>query len=136
MLDDLDVGFILCIIMKNYDFKKARKILKNELGKGVKEASLGMYEDWFWTAESIYRDGKNVRLRKAGKIGGIEGSYWATPTLCIEYSDGDRKMFPCFIGENDEKVAQQKKQTFGTEALGCLSAPVQNDLPELLDYNS
>lgn len=46
--------------MKYYDFDKAKKIIEENKGKLV-SCSLGMHEDWFWTAETIYEDGKYRR---------------------------------------------------------------------------
>jgi len=42
---------------KGYDFIKARKIIDNEK-ENLKLAVLGMYEDWFWTAEPIWENGE------------------------------------------------------------------------------
>ena len=46
--------------MKTYDFKKAKQIIK-ENESNLESASLGMHEDWCWTAETIWEDGKYVR---------------------------------------------------------------------------
>jgi len=46
--------------MKTYDFDLVKRIIE-ELYKTddpVNSAMLGMHEDWFWTAETIYEDGK------------------------------------------------------------------------------
>lgn len=46
--------------MKSYDFKKAKAII--EENKDILEsASLGMHEDWYWTAETIWEDGEFKR---------------------------------------------------------------------------
>lgn len=46
--------------MKNYDFKKAKQIIE-ENKENLVSASLGMHEDWFWTAEIIYEEGEFKR---------------------------------------------------------------------------
>lgn len=43
--------------MKYYDYKKAKSLIeanKNE----ITEASLGMHEDWWWTAETVWDNGE------------------------------------------------------------------------------
>ena len=46
--------------MKTYDFKKAKQIIE-ENKENLVSASLGMHEDWFWTAETIYEEGEFKR---------------------------------------------------------------------------
>lgn len=43
--------------MKNYDYQKAKHLI-NESKDCLQSATLGMHEDWFWTAETIFEDGK------------------------------------------------------------------------------
>ena len=43
--------------MKYYDYKKAKQII-TENQQNLKRASLGMHEDWFWTAETIWENGE------------------------------------------------------------------------------
>ena len=43
--------------MKNYDFKKAKKIIE-ESKDCLESASLGMHEDWAWTGQTIFEDGE------------------------------------------------------------------------------
>lgn len=150
--------------MKHYDFEKAVKLvdLHRDL---ITSASLGMHEDWFWTAETIFENGEFKRVfptneaskqkfdeflakRKAGMsilgdeikqyddimIAGINGSDWATPTLQLIFTDGEDKMFPCYIGEEtpfEEYVTA--KATMQYNLLGCLSGPVQNNITPLTD---
>lgn len=42
--------------MKYYDFDKAKKLIEDHRDS-LNEANLGMYEDWFWTAERIFKCG-------------------------------------------------------------------------------
>lgn len=88
--------------MKNYDFEKAKRFI-DEHKDEILNASLGMDEDWFWTAETIFEDGEyTVDLLEDGLvILGIEGSYWATPTLEVNYKDGRSVKYDCFNGESD-----------------------------------
>ena len=43
--------------MRFYDYKKAKQFIEKNK-ESIKQASLGMHEDWFWTAETIFKDGK------------------------------------------------------------------------------
>lgn len=88
--------------MKYYDYKKAKTYIEQHKDE-IAEASLGMEEDWFWTAEAIFKDGKfTVDLDAAHlQIGGIDGSYWATPTLEVCFKNGEMKCFNCYKGESE-----------------------------------
>ena len=116
--------------MKTYDFLKAKRIIK-ENKNILQSASLGMHEDWYWTAETIWEDGKYVpNFPKNNKsllkhtIGGIDGSLWATPTLELIFKDGTEKMIPCYNnGESEEKP-----EWF---SLGVLSQPIQDNITPL-----
>ena len=79
-----------------YDYKKAKLFIEQNK-ENIKEAYLGMHEDWWWTAQTIFEDGEyKVNLDdKDLKIGGIDGSYWATPVLAVEYKDGTTKTYHC-----------------------------------------
>lgn len=43
--------------MKYYDFKKAINLIENSKDF-LQSASLGMHEDWFWTAQTIWEGGE------------------------------------------------------------------------------
>ena len=74
--------------MKHYDYDKAKSIIKENKSKGLVEASLGMQEDWYWTSETIWHNGKYARvLKESSDIGGIKGSNWATPILELIFKD-------------------------------------------------
>jgi len=107
--------------MAKYDFKSAKRYIQMH-SDVIDSASMGMHEDWFWTAEVVYEDGRfNINLDDDNlKIGGISGSDWATPKLEVELKDGNTLIKDCFIGE----VGGQKPEWF---VLGCLSQPVQNE---------
>ena len=87
--------------MKNYNFNKAKQLIA-ENSENLESASLGMHEDWFWTAETVWENGNyNTELNDETTIGGINGSSWATPTLQLSFKDGTEKMIECFEGETD-----------------------------------
>ena len=107
--------------MKKYDVAKARDLIEAEK-EIVAEAILGMHEDWYWTGETIWKDGKYaVNLATVTKIAGISGSSWATPVIKLEYNDGKERFLECYKGESS-----------GTKPdfleLGVLSGPVQDSI--------
>jgi hypothetical protein len=74
--------------MKVYNYKKAKEIIERYKDKDLKYASLGMKEDWGWTAETIWSNNKYlVKLKKDTQIAGIKSSYWATPVLELDFGD-------------------------------------------------
>ena len=107
--------------MKNYNFNKAKQIILENL-ENLESASLGMHEDWFWTAETIWENGEYKNDETT--IGGIGGSSWATPTLQLLFKDGSEKMIECSEGETDND-----KPSF--LQLGVLSQPVQDNITPL-----
>lgn len=106
--------------MANYDFKSAKRYIQMHSDL-IETATLGMHEDWVWTADTVYENGRfSIDLDQTEKIGGLRGSKWATPTLEIEFKDGRELRKDCFLGE----VGGQRPEWF---ELGCLSQPVQNE---------
>lgn len=138
--------------MKQYDFLKAKTLITENV-ENLQSASLGMHEDWSWTAEPIWEEGNYKKelpenadeiyaeyreKRKAGismlsdeannyssiLIGGIYGSDWATPTLQLCFKDGTEKMIEVSKGES------KGSKPAGFE-LGVLSQPVQDAITPL-----
>lgn len=88
----------------------------------------GMHEDWFWTVERVYEDGKFItELNEDTEIGGINGSSWATPTLQLYFKDGTEKMIEVSAGQNDN----EKPSWF---QLGVLSQSCQDNITPLEQY--
>ncbi|MGV9142028.1 MAG: hypothetical protein ACOC1X_03730 [Promethearchaeota archaeon] len=85
--------------MRNYDFEKAKRIIE-EGKEEIVEASMGMMEDWFWTAETVWEEGDyQMDLDKIGSIAGLGGSEWATPVIILKYKDGNERMIKCLKGK-------------------------------------
>jgi len=86
----------------------------------VESVSIGLIEDWFWTAESAYEDSRIILDfdDKDLLIGGIDGSIWATPTMLITYKDGRTEYKDCFVGESTSGMPASFQ-------LGVLSMPCQ-----------
>lgn len=106
--------------MKKYDYDKARKLI--EQTPNLVSASLGMHEDWWWTAETVWENGEYTR-ELSGDIAGIKGSGWATPCLRLETDEGE-KFVSCYVGDSDG----HKPDFF---ILGALSSPTQEGIPPL-----
>lgn len=107
--------------MKKYDFAKARDFIEAEK-EILAEAVLGMHEDWYWTAEAVWKNGKYaVNLATVTRIAGISGSPWATPVIKLKYIDGKERFLECYKGESS-----------GTKPdfleLGVLSGPLQDSI--------
>ena len=103
---------------KKYDYTSAKKMIQMRSDLIV-SASMGMGEDWFWTATPVYENNKfEINLDDEPEIAGIRGSSWATPTLYLLYKDGQEEMIPCYKGESDS----EKPEWF---SLGVLSNRAQ-----------
>jgi len=74
---------------KKYDWKKIRQFIKDNK-ENIAEVSVGMEEDWFWTGNTVWENGKWVRGFERGNpdVGGIDGSIWATPIMLVIFKDG------------------------------------------------
>ena len=115
--------------MKHYDFNKAKELIAKNIAD-LESASLGMHEDWGWTSETIWKNGKYtpefLQSIEDGDcyIAGINGSSWATPTLELIFKNGDEKMIECH--NNGESNAGP-----GYFQLGVLSQPIQYNIVPL-----
>lgn len=111
---------------KKYDFDKAKRLIEENKEK-IQRASMGMYEDWFWTAETLFEDGAwKVNIDKMSTVGGIDGSSWATPTLILNFIDEEgERAIPCYVGYST------RSQPPVPNLLGVLSGPVQDNMPPL-----
>lgn len=120
--------------MADYNFILAKQIINSTTN--LQSASLGMHEDWFWTAETICKkeSGYLLDLNEKTKIAGIQGSSWATPVLQLEFEDGSEKTINCFKGIVKSDLEKIEKEMFF--ASGCLSEPVQRyrDSIEVKEY--
>ncbi|UFT98126.1 hypothetical protein KO561_13030 [Radiobacillus kanasensis] len=116
--------------MKLYDFEKAKQII-GEKSDAIVSASLGMQEDWFWTAEEVFNkeDGFLIDLDEVTKIAGIDGSDWATPVIRLYFKGDTEKVFNCYTGGNTGNIGMSALCTSGP-----LSRPVQANIPEAEEY--
>lgn len=104
--------------MKYYDFQKAKNIIESEREEIV-SASLGMEEDWCWTSATVFENGKFViDLEKCKEICGIDGSYWATPILEVEYKNGFYKEQECFKYDANDSVVIIGSDENSTKSFG------------------
>lgn len=81
--------------MTYYDVKKIEKLFKDY--PDAQEISVGMAGDWFWTAVTVWKNGKQTDHWTEGKDGdkvelaGLTGSYCDRPLAEIEFKDGTFK---------------------------------------------
>jgi hypothetical protein len=60
--------------MKNYDFNKAKRLIE-ERKESIQSASLGMHEDWFWTAETVFENGVFKKELFTGNLAAENNKY-------------------------------------------------------------
>lgn len=90
--------------MKYYDGKKIREYIQSHLD-GLVSVSVGMTEDRYWTTKEIWANGAYLRGgldKKYVEVAGINGSYWATPTLFAIFADGHEESAPVYWEDTKE----------------------------------
>ena len=84
--------------MKAYDFEKAQRTIRNLQPLGLKQAVLGMEEDWHNTADTIWTPEEEFHENfQEQTIMGIKRSEWATPTLRVIFLGNVIQDIPCFM---------------------------------------
>ncbi len=73
-----------------FDWDKAAKLIRDS---GCHEAGAGLRDDWEWTGNAIFRDGKPVPREESYTY---LASTWAIPELEL---DGEKQ--ECFVVEGD-----------------------------------
>jgi hypothetical protein len=112
--------------MRNYNWARAKEIIDihaSLTGTKLIRASMGMQEDWFWTAGILWENGEYKR-ELGGEVAGITGSAWATPTIMIEYTDSEGEEKELMIECHDDGVQSGYNPLLGMTP-GCLSGPAQ-----------
>lgn len=113
--------------MKEYDFNLAKKIIDKFTSlTEVEGAYMGMHEDWFWTADSVYENGEYQEPFRKQMIAGIDGSSWATPVIQIELNNGETHVFNCYktsSGHEEMDILEKIEQMAFCNG-GVLSGPV------------
>lgn len=111
--------------MKSYDIEKAKVIINNKTSI-LMSASIGLYEDWFWTASTVFENFEWTKeINQGDEIAGLTGSTWATPVVRLFYLDGTDECIPCYMGDSE------LHQPIHPPAMGCLSEPCQNAMPPI-----
>ena len=84
--------------MAKYDYASAKEFIQANADK-IDSVSMGMAEDWYWTAETVFSNGKfEINIDDEPPIAGIKSSHWATPSMLVVMKDGSVKMLDCFTG--------------------------------------
>ena len=81
-------------------WKEIREYIEEHKSE-IKYVSVGMYEDWSYTADCIYDNGEYLfdLTEDFVEIAGINGSYWATPIMKVHYLDGTLREIACYKGD-------------------------------------
>lgn len=109
--------------MKSYNEIKVYQYINNNIDI-IETVYIGMYEDWWWTAESIFENvGEKFDISVFEDIS-LHESYWATPSMLVRFMDGSERLFDVSKGESDGKKDV-------TDIHGALSIETQNSLPKL-----
>lgn len=97
---------------KYYSNEIIKNYIKNNK-ENIKTISVGMQEDWYFTASTIYENNEyvdeykeDINDKKTLMVNGISGSHWATPIMEIEKRDGSTEKIECYFVD-DEKIAKQ-----------------------------
>lgn len=139
--------------MKKYNYDKVKSLIE-ENKENLLSATLGMHEDWFWTADDVWKDGEytlelmsneeaekmNESWMKSREDGlsifsdeardmmkhCVSGIYAssATPALRLKFKDGEDWMIPVYVGESDKDAPPFL-------ITGVLSGPVQDNITPL-----
>jgi hypothetical protein len=87
---------------KLYDFNKAERTINNLKPLGLKQAVLGIEEDWHFTADIIWTKEEEFHENfKSKSILSINGSDWGTPTLRLIFVGNIMQDLPCFMEEDN-----------------------------------
>ena len=93
-----------------FDWDKAATIIRE---RGLKNVDAGLAEDWFWTGDSILKDGKPNFDSRA-----YLASFWATPVMRYYLGDGEAVEIECWI--DSSKTEWNEKTIFPDSALKIL----------------
>lgn len=117
--------------MRYYDYQKAKRIILEKQSLGFTRAALGMKEDWWWTGVDVWEKDKGFLVDLDNKkldLAGINGSSWATPSLCLK-NDDSVIFVECFTGEATAKNGPLSTGPLSKSILGnrgALSGSVQD----------
>lgn len=97
--------------------------------ENIFSADIGMSEDWYWTAEPIFKDGQYTQdlTKQTAMSGGINGSYWATPIIRIETKDNQTIDYPVFSSDEEVvKTAEEEQVKFRNDNYESLKELLRN----------
>lgn len=85
-----------------YDTQFIKKYIQEHKDE-IESVDCGMKEDWNWTAETVFSDGKLHSCykwdSKSINVAGISGSTWATPIMLVLFKDGRTEIVGCFLDD-------------------------------------
>ena len=87
---------------KELDFKKAKEIIEMDKDN-IDYVVGGLAEDWGYTSATIFKDDRYYDGSVEDYESFCGASYWATPSIEINYKDGTYEMFECYKeGKNSD----------------------------------
>lgn len=144
--------------MKYYNFARAKRLIK-ENKSNLESASLGMHEDWFWTAQPIWENGQ-YQMSLPSNVSALKQNeeYKAKRKAGIGLFDKEMEKYSSHLiaglfGSDWATPTLQMRFKDGTEkfiecsmgestaekpaffSYGVLSGPVQKSLPPITDKN-
>ena len=109
--------------MKYYNPKFIKQYIEQHRAE-IEEVELGMDEDWFWTAETIFEDGEYSSRRSLDgnriTVAGIDGSVWATPIMAVTFKDGRVERVECWTadGKAEDPASIERRKAFAAATGG------------------
>jgi hypothetical protein len=83
---------------RQVDWNKVKEFIE-ENKENLISVSAGLAEDWGWTSGEVWNNEKGYIPREDTYV--YACSSWATPSIEVEYKDGEIDMFECWIEGND-----------------------------------
>ena len=107
--------------MKKYNTEFIKQYIEDNK-ENIMHVECGMREDWSWTADTVYSNGKYYSEydweSESICVAGICGSTWATPIMEVNFKDGRTEIVECFkndgVQESQELIRKQKEFAFTT----------------------
>ena len=112
---------------KKYNTSFIKNYIEEHKGE-IETVTCGMREDWGWTNNTVYENGKLCGGYKWKSehisVAGISGSSWATPVMRVEFKDGREEIIDCYVNDGEQasqsQIAQQMMFARATGGMDCI----------------
>lgn len=93
---------------REIDWCKAKEFIEGNKSK-ITSVSAGLAEDWSCTSGEVWNSTQGYIPQDETYVYGA--SYWATPSIEVEFNDGETKMFECWkLGDNEKDYFKEEDQ--------------------------